>query len=131
MTGTANEFYDFNESNNMDLFSAWLFGNINANCLLSDLNRYGCSVLIPKKQSAPSGVFNLLIISPDDGERLHTVLKGELCWQDVEYSDRYKKIGIRFCELEHEQLLDINVLSQSFRLHGKTAIRCSLLKRRG
>lgn len=131
MAGTANEFYDLNESNNIDLFSAWLFGKINANCLLSDLSRCGCSVLVPKQQSAPFGIFNLLIMSPDDGERLHTVLKGEMCWQDVEYSATHKKIGVKFCELEHAQLLEISVLSQCFKRPGITTIKCSLLKHRG
>ena len=75
MTGTANEFYDYNENlNNIDLFSAWLFGKINANCILSDINRDGCSVLIPKDQSTPCGAFNLLIMSAKDSDQLHTVL---------------------------------------------------------
>ncbi len=128
MAGTASEFCDFNESKKMDLFSAWLFGKINANCVLSDLSRCGCAVLMPKKQSAPSGVFNLLIMSPDDGDRLHTVLKGEQRWQDLGYSKTHKKVGIRFCELESEQLLEINVLSQHFKRAGKATIKCSLLK---
>ena len=129
MAGTASEFCDYNESNNMDLFSAWLFGKINANCILSDLSRCGCSVLIPKKQSAPSGVFNLLIMSPDDSEKLHTVLKAEQRWQDVDYSSTHKKVGIKFRELEHDQLLEINVLSQYFKIPGNSGIKCSLLKR--
>jgi len=129
MAGTASEFCDYNESNNMDLFSAWLFGKINANCILADLSRCGCSVLIPKKQSAPSGIFNLLIMSPDDSDRLHTVLKAEQRWEEVNYSATHKKIGIRFSELEHDKLLEINVLSQYFKLSGNVAIKCSLLKR--
>lgn len=128
MAGTASEFCDFNEPNNMDLFSAWLFGKINANCILSDLSRCGCAVLIPKKQSAPSGIFNLLIMSPDDDERLHTVLKAELRWQEEGYSATHKKIGIKFRELEHDQLLEINVLSQYFKKSEKATIKCSLLK---
>ena len=129
MAGTASEFCDYNESNNMDLFSAWLFGKINVNCILSDLSRCGCAVLIPKKQSAPSGIFNLLIMSPDDDERLHTVLKAEQRWEDVDYSATHKKVGIKFRELEHDQLLEINVLSQYFKLSANAAIKCSLLKR--
>lgn len=130
MTGTANEFCEYSESNNMDLFSAWLYGKINANCLLSDLSRSGCSVLIPEKQSAPSGVFNLLIMSPEDSGRLHTILKGELRWQDVDYSATHKKLGIKFREPGQEQLSGIDVLSQYFRLPGNTVIKCSLLKHR-
>ncbi len=129
MAGTANEFYDYNESNNMDLFSAWLFGKINANCILSDLSRCGCSVLIPKNQSAPSGIFNLLVMSPDDSDRLHSVFKAEQRWDDVDYSATHKKIGIKFRELGHEQLLEINVLAQHFKLSESVTIKCGLLKR--
>ncbi len=128
MAGTANEFYDYSESNNMDNFSAWLFGEINANCLLSDFSRCGCAILIPKKQSAPSGVFNLLIMSPEDGDRLHTVLKAEQRWEDKDYSLTHRKVGIKFLEIGHDELSDINVLSQYFRLSGNPAIKCSLLK---
>ena len=130
MTGTANEFYDYNDSlNNIDLFSAWLFGKINANCILSDLSRSGCSVLIPKNQSAPSGAFNLLIMSPEDSNQLHTVINAEQRWQDENYSSTHKKIGIKFQNLEYDQLLEINVLTQHFKLSGNTKIKCSLLKR--
>ena len=130
MAGTANEFYDYNDNlNNIDLFSAWLFGKINANCILSDVSRCGCSVLIPKKQSAPSGAFKLLIMSPDDSNQLHTVLNAEQCWQDENYSSTHKKIGIKFQNLDFDQLLEINVLTQHFKLSGNTNIKCSLLKR--
>ena len=130
MTGTANEFYDYNNNlNNIDLFSAWLFGKINANCILSDLSRCGCSVLIPKNQSAPSGAFNLLIMSPEDSDRLHTVLNAEQRWEDNDYSSTHKKIGVKFQNLEHDQLLEINVLAQHFKIPGNTNIKCGLLKR--
>ena len=125
MTGTANEFYDYNENlNNIDLFSAWLFGKINANCILSDLTQFGCSVLIPKNQSAPCGAFNLLIMSPEDSDRLNTVLNAELRWQDKNYSSTHNKIGIEFQNIEYDQLLEINVLAQHFKLSGNTNIKC-------
>ena len=130
MTGTANEFYDYNDNlNNIDLFSAWLFGKINANCILSDISRTGCSVLIHKNQSAPSAKFNLLIMSPEDSKRLHTVLKAEQCWQDKNYSSTHKKIGIKFHHIEQDQLLEINALTHHFKLFGNTSIKCSLIKR--
>jgi len=129
MAGTANEFYDYSESSNMALFSAWLFGKINANCILSDLSRCGCSVLIPEKQSAPPGVFNLLIMCPEDSDRLHTVLKAEQRWEDEEYSATHKMIGIKFRELEPDQLMEINVLSQYFSSSENITIKCGLLKR--
>jgi len=130
MTGTVNEFYDYNDNlDNIDLFSAWLFGKINANCILSDVSRCGCSVLIPKNQSAPSGTFNLLIMSPEDSNRLHTVLNAEQRWQDKNYSSTHKKIGIEFHNIQHDQLLEINVLAQHFKLSGNIPIKCSLLKR--
>jgi len=129
MAGTANEFYDYSESNNVDLFSAWLFGKINANCILSDLSRCGGSVLIPEKQSVPTGIFNLLIMCPEDSDRLHTVLKAELRWLDENYSSTHKKMGIKFRELEHDQLLEINVLSQHFMSAENATIKCGLLKR--
>ena len=130
MTGTANEFYDYNENlNNIDLFSAWLFGKINANCILSEVSQSGCSVLIPKNQSAPSGAFNLLIMSPEDSNRLHSVLNAEQRWQDKDYSSTHKKIGIKFHNIEHDQLLEINLLMQHVTLSGNKSIKCSLLKR--
>ena len=130
MTGTANEFYDYNDNlNNIDLFSAWLFGKINANCILSELSQSGCSVLMPSNQSAPSGAFNLLIMSPDDSNRIHTALNAEQRWQDKNYSATHKKIGIQFNNIENDQLLEINLLMQHFRHSGNKAIKCSLLKR--
>jgi hypothetical protein len=130
MTGTANEFHDYNDNlNNIDLFSAWLFGKINVNCILSDISRTGCSVLIPKNQSAPSGKFNLLIMSPENSERLHTVLNAEQCWQDNKYSSTHKKIGIKFQNIAQDQLLEINLLTHHFKLSGNTNIKCCLIKR--
>ncbi len=130
MTGTANEFYDYNDKlNNIDLFSAWLFGKINANCILSEVSQSGCSVLMPKSQSAPSGAFKLLIMSPEDSDRLHTALYAEQDWQDKNYSSTHKKIGIKFHNIEYDQLLEINILTQHFKLSGNIAIKCSLLKR--
>ncbi len=128
MTGTANEFYDYNESSNMDLFSAWLFGRINANCLLSDISRCGCSVLIPKKQSAPSENFKLLIMCPDDNEKLYTVLKVGKCWENNDYSSTHQKIGIKFINVDHDQLNAIDVLEKHFKLSVHATIKCSLLK---
>jgi hypothetical protein len=130
MTGTASEFYDYNDDlNSIDLFSDWLFGKINANCILFDINKYGCSVLIPKNQSTPPGKFNLLIMSPENSEQLHTVLKAEQCWEDTNYSSTHKKIGIKLQNIEQDQLLGLNVLTQHFKLFGNTSIKCSLIKR--
>ena len=130
MTGTANEFYDYNDNlNNIDLFSAWLFGKINANCILSEVSQSGCSVLIPENQSAPSGAFNLLIMSPEDSNRLHIVLNAEQDWQDKNYSSTYKKIGFKFHNIDYDQLQEINILTQHFKLSGNIPIKCSLLKR--
>ena len=130
MTGTANEFYDYSEKlNNIDLFSAWLFGKINANCELSDLSRNECSVLIPKNQSAPCGAFSLLIMSPENSDQLHTVLHAEQSWQNENYSSTHKKIGVEFLNPDFDQLLEINVLMQQLKLSGNAYIKCSLLKR--
>ncbi len=130
MTGTANEFYEGSDNlNKVDLFSAWLFGKINANCILSDLSRDECSVLIPKNQSAPCGAFSLLIMSPEDSGQLHTVLKAEQSWQDKNYSSTHKKIGIKFQNPDFDQLLEINILMQHLKLSGNANIKCGLLKR--
>jgi len=130
MTGTANEFYECSDNlNKVDLFSAWLFGKINANCILSDLSRDECSVLIPNNQSAPSGVFSLLIMSPENSDQLHTVLNVEQSWQDKNHSATHKKMGVRFHNPDFDQLLEINVLMQHLKLSANANIKCGLLKR--
>ncbi len=132
MTGTANEFYNDNQHsalNNIDLFSAWLFDKINANCTLSDLSPYGCSILIPKKQLTPVGAFNLLIMSLDNSDYLHTVLKAEQRWENADYSSTHKKIGIKFHKIDYGQLMEIKVLMKHLKNTKQKSIKCSLLKR--
>ncbi len=68
-------------------------------------------------------------MSPEDSDRLHTMLNVEQRWQDKNYSSTHKKIGIRFQNIDFDQLLEINVLTQHFKLSENTKIKCSLLIR--
>ncbi len=129
MSGTANAPYDHDtDLSNIDLFSAWLFGKINANCLLSDLSQRGCSVLIPKNQSIPCDIFNLLIMSPGNSDQLHTIVKAEQRWENKNHSSTHSKIGIKFRNLEHDQLLEIRLLEKYFNTLGNVCIKCSSLQ---
>lgn len=131
MTGTASEMYDFNDNtelSNGELLSAWIFGKINTNCLLVDLNRHGCSVLVPKDQSLPVGKFKLMVMSPDNNEQVHTVLNAEQHWANHEHSGSHFKIGIQFRNLEQNMLQEINLLLYQFENMGADNIKCSLVR---
>jgi len=137
MTGTASELCESNEFfnnklSNTDLFSAWLFGKINADCLLSDISQDGCSILIPKKHPPLKETFNLIIMSPDDNEKVHTILAARQCWSNNLHSTTHIKTGIEFLDITKDLLTEINLLITYFTYSDHSSaplIKCSTLNR--
>lgn len=139
MTGTASEMYEFNDTANSDLskadlskadlLSAWLFGKINTNCKLTDLDRQGCTILVPKYQSMPGETFKLIIMSPENSEHVHTTVNAEQIWLDQHFSTSHIKIAARFKNLEQYLLQEINLLLSHIRMMDNHDIKCSILKR--
>ncbi len=134
MTGTANELIDHNDntvlnSSNFELFSAWLFGNINANCIINDISHCGCSILVPKYKSVPAETFNLLIMSPDNDKELHTVVSAQPRWSDKKALSTHVKTGVKFLNINADTREQINDLIRHITLSNSKKIKCSLLKK--
>jgi len=140
VTGTANEFHDYNDkiyngnisevSSSFDLFSVWLFGKdekVNAGCTLIDISSSGGAVLIPKKQPAPVESFDLVIMSPQDKNDILTILRAECCWVDEDYSVLHKKLGMRFMNINSIKLGVIDALIYLMTSYKKSAFKCCLL----
>jgi hypothetical protein len=134
MAGTACILNDYsndagNKSRNIDLLSAWLFGKLNTDCLLTDISKCGGSVLVPKKQIISSESFDLVIMSPENKEKVLTVLQAEQRWEDKEYSTLYKKIGVKFQNIDQVNIQAINTVIELFIQQKNTSIKCNLLNR--
>ena len=134
MTGTASAFNDFTDTDNInykprniDLFSAWLFGKGNTDCLLADISSHGGAVLIPKKRTTPSAVLDLLIMSPENKDEIFTIIQAEQRWIDVDFSDKYKKIGLEFKNIDLLNLRAIDSLTELFIQQKNTNVKCNLL----
>lgn len=132
MTGTASEFLGDNENinfeaNSFDLLSSWLFGKINANCVLQEIDQHGCTVLIPTSHSVPSGEFKLIIMSPDAPEKVHTILSARVMKEEGEFLTRYKRVYVTFINIEDDLYGEINLLKAAFTRNALNDIRCSIL----
>jgi len=132
MTGTASELTDYNGIDTSGLidfeyFSAWLFGNINADCLLSDISYCGCSILLPKDKLPPSNIFKLLIMSPDDDKKLHSVISARQCWIEKNATSSHNKVGMQFLSDTPDIHDEISVLIPHVSSEGGE-IRCGLLQ---
>jgi hypothetical protein len=134
MTGTAcliNEYIDTTtasrKSRNIDLFSAWLFGRVNTACMLIDVNAVGGAVLVPVKQAVPAETFDLVIMSPDNPEEAHTIIRSEKHWINDHFSKTHKKVGMRFQYAGQEKLQEIKSLSQLLAEQANNNLVCYLL----
>jgi len=133
MTGTASEIFDYNEKisgklSNIDLLSAWVFGRIDADCILNDISECGCSILLPKNKPTPSSTFKLIIMSPDNDKKAHSILSSQARWQDSDFTQTHKKIGIKFLGITDDLRGEINALKLFFHTPARQQIKCGLLK---
>lgn len=133
MNGTVSEAYntDVNMSedkHNVNLFSKWLFGKINAKCILYDINQYGCTILIPGSQREPVDEFKVIIMSPDDSEKVLTILNVKMVWVDGSFSEKYKRIRASFIKMEDDLHGEINLLRSCMRYSRENKIKCNILK---
>jgi len=138
MTGTASEIFDYNKEtsgklnngklSNIDLLSAWIFGRINADGILNDISESGCSILLPKNESTPLNAFKLIIMSPDNDKNVHSILSSQARWQDNNFTQTQKKIGIEFLDITDDLRGEINALKPFFYNPALQQIKCSLLK---
>lgn len=138
MTGTASEIFDYNNeticrssvrsSSNIIQLTAWIFGRINADCILNDISGCGCSILAPKNLAIPASTFKLLIMTTDNDEKVHSVLSSQVHWQDDDFTQTHKKTGIEFLRVTDEQRREISILESLFCDPAHPLIKCSLLK---
>ena len=134
MTGTASKFYEHNDfiSNKLsstELFSAWLFGKIKADCLLSSISLNGCSILIPKNYPLLKQTFNLVIMSPCNKEIVHTVLSAKQCWSNEHHSHSHAIVGIQFTNIKEDLYEEIEALISYLSLSKNNTIKCSTINR--
>jgi len=134
MTGTASELCEYNENETSDFIkaefiSAWLFGRINANCTLYDISHCGCAILLPTDQKPPLEVIKLIIMSPDDDEKIHTILAAEPRWIEEDYSSLHKKMGFRFLEVKADLYDEISSLIPHVKTIGSQSLKCSILNK--
>ncbi len=133
MAGTASELYASNDDRSSDiygfeLFSCWLFGKMNAKCILLDIDQEGCSFLIPRSQIVPSGEFKIIIMSPEDEKRVHTIINARQHRVDSDFSGRHKKINCSFISIDAGTCGEINILKAFLGNHYERYIKCSILK---
>lgn len=133
MVGTASELcntdVDINVGmNNTDLFAKWLFGKINAKCILHDISQYGCTILIPVSQSVPVDEFKVIIMSPDDSEKVHTIVNAKTIWIDGNYTEKYKRIRSSFIKMEDDIYGEIKILKSYLNCRDEDKIKCSVLR---
>jgi len=107
--------------------TAWIYGIVNANCILKDINEYGCSILLPKDKITPEKPFKLLILSPDNDAKIHSVLGSQTHWQDDNFTQSYKKISIKFLKITYKQRCEISTLESLFYNSSPPLIKCSFL----
>lgn len=133
MTGTASEFNEAHENSAEDLhkinlLSAWIFGRINTDCTLEDIDSTGCKLLIPRNNHAPAGIFRLIIMCPDNDEKVHTVIDAQPCRQLDESHETYTKISVRFIGMNNELSQEIKLLQASLTMSLQQEIKCSWMQ---
>ena len=134
MTETTSELIDYNETYNnspinFKLFSARLFGKIDADCVLNDITQCGCSIHIPKGINVPIDIFSLLIMSPDDDKKLHTSTTAQIRWINTHSSANHNIAGIKFLDVESASREKINTLMQRYITDKNCKIKCCLLQK--
>ena len=132
MTGTASEFLTDNENiipevNSFDLLSSWLFGKINASCILKDIDQHGCVVLMPFSQSIPTGAFKLIIMFPDAPKKVHTILSARVSMVEGAFSARCQRVKVTFESKDDDFYGEINLLKAAIDLDDQNKIRCNIL----
>lgn len=132
MTGTASELYNANvnmsaDTHSVDLFSKWVLGKTNAKCILHDISQYGCTILIPVSQLVPAGEFKVIIMSPDNGEKVHTIVSAKTVWVDGGFSEKYKRIRASFIKMEDDLHGEINILKSWLHYSYENKIKCNIL----
>jgi len=143
MTGTASEVFDCNNevtrrpsnskfsngrSSNLELLSDWIFGRIDADCILNDISECGASILLPKNYPIPTSTFKLIVMSPENDKQVHCMLRARLRWQNNEFTQAYKKVGAEFLDITHELRGEINVLKPFFYNDSHQQIKCRVVK---
>ncbi|MDT8282752.1 MAG: hypothetical protein RQ982_08070 [Gammaproteobacteria bacterium] len=133
MTGTVSELSGNDNKINpgtygLELFTSWLFGKINARCILLDINQEGCKILIPVSKSMPAAEFKLIIMSPDDAEKVHTIVSAQPNSSDSYFSLTHKKINCRLVGLDEDLRGEIKLLETYLSDSDEKNIKCSILK---
>lgn len=111
----------------MNLFSSWLFGKVNTDCLLVDLSLCSGAVLVPLPQPLPGDAFELMIMSPENSEEIFTTIQAEPGWQDKEFSSTHRKLGFRFKNIDLEKHQDIRQLLKLAAPAKSLQLTCSIL----
>lgn len=132
MAGTASELCGSDNNINpetygLELFSSWLFGKINAKCTLLEIDQEGCKILTPVSKSMPAGEFKLIIMSPDDAEKVHTVISAQAHSSDSYFSITHKKINCRFVDTDEGLRGEIKLLKAYLDNNDEKHIKCSIL----
>ena len=133
MTGTVSELCGSDSNINpeiyrFELFSSWLFGKINAKCSLLDIDQDGCKILVPISKSMPAGEFKLIIMSPDDTERVQMIISAQSHSSGRYFSLTHKKINCRFLDIDESQHEAIKLLETYLLNDNEKHIKCSILK---
>ncbi len=133
MAGTASELCGSDNNVNsetygFELFSSWLFGKINAKCSLLEIDQDGCKILIPVSKPVPAAEFKLIIMSPDDTEKVHTIITTQPHSSDRCFSLTHKKINGRFVDSDLDLYGEIQLLKTYLDNSDKKYIKCSILK---
>lgn len=131
MTGTACDIsvyreYDANQDN-LNLFSAWLFGKINAEYLLDSINTDGCTIRVPVDHHVPDREIKLLIMSPDNENRVHSIFCMQLDSFVEHYSNEYRRVNFRFVCKEPELIHEVNLLAMYLAKGEDAPLKGSLL----
>jgi len=116
------------KTNGFELFSSWLFGKANAHCQLLAINQNGCDLLIPESHILPVEVFKLIIMSPDDSKRVHSILTARPYWVDSDFSLAHKKLNCSFSNLDDGMYGEINLLADYLKTNYEKYIKCNILK---
>ena len=102
MTGTASSFNDYNatetQPNLISRVSNWVSGHQNTTfygCKLIDISECGGALLIPNNLVMPYDTFSLIITDSDDNNKSPTILRAELRWSDLDYSEKSIKLGFK------------------------------------
>ena len=130
MADTANLLRETSGADLDQSLPVWLLNEdeqVCAGCLLVNISDGGGAVLMPVHQPIPLGIFDLVVLSPENSNVILTILQAEKRWIAMGHTETYNKVGMEFTNINPLKLQVINSLIKLIDPQETSGLLCSII----